>query len=32
LGYYIEQRCPMTYKAAFRPHERLKNGQWVRYE
>jgi arginine-tRNA-protein transferase len=32
LGYYIAPSCPMTYKAAFRPHERLQDGQWVRHE
>jgi len=32
LGYYIAEPCRMTYKASFRPHERLRDGQWVRFE
>jgi arginine-tRNA-protein transferase len=32
LGYYIAQPCRMTYKAQFRPHERLIAGTWVRYD
>jgi arginine-tRNA-protein transferase len=30
LGYYIAEPCRMTYKAQFRPHERLMDGEWVR--
>ncbi len=30
LGYYIDEPCRMTYKASFRPHERLTGGEWVR--
>jgi arginyl-tRNA--protein-N-Asp/Glu arginylyltransferase len=30
LGYYIAQPCHMTYKANFRPHERLRQGCWSR--
>jgi arginine-tRNA-protein transferase len=29
LGYYIGERCRMTYKANFRPHERLVRGEWT---
>jgi arginyl-tRNA--protein-N-Asp/Glu arginylyltransferase len=28
LGYYIAEPCRMTYKANFRPHERLIAGRW----
>jgi arginine-tRNA-protein transferase len=30
LGYWIESSPKMAYKAQFRPHERLVDGQWVR--
>jgi arginine-tRNA-protein transferase len=32
LGYYIDEPCRMTYKATFRPHERLVGGAWVRHD
>jgi len=28
LGYWIDGRASMSYKAAFRPHERLIDGRW----
>jgi leucyl-tRNA---protein transferase len=32
LGYWIEQSPKMNYKAGFRPHERLIQGHWQRFE
>jgi arginine-tRNA-protein transferase len=32
LGYWIEQSPKMNYKAGFRPHERLIEGRWRRFE
>ena len=32
LGLYIEKSPHMNYKARFRPHERLVDGEWVRFE
>jgi arginine-tRNA-protein transferase len=32
LGYYVEQSPHMLYKSRFKPHERLINGEWVRFE
>ena len=32
LGYYVEDSPHMVYKQRFRPHERLIDGQWVRFE
>ena len=32
LGYYVEQSPHMLYKNRFKPHERLINGEWVRFE
>jgi leucyl-tRNA---protein transferase len=32
LGYYIGEPCRMTYKATFRPHERLAGGEWLRHD
>ena len=29
LGYWIEESPKMNYKASFRPHQRLLEGQWV---
>jgi leucyl-tRNA---protein transferase len=29
LGLYIAECTKMTYKAEFKPHERMQNGQWV---
>ncbi|MEO5733552.1 MAG: arginyltransferase [Rubrivivax sp.] len=29
LGYWIEQSPKMAYKAQFRPHQRLLDGEWV---
>ena len=32
LGYYIAEPCRMTYKATFRPHERLAGDRWLRHD
>lgn len=32
LGLYIEDNAHMSYKARFRPHERLVAGTWTRFE
>jgi len=32
LGLFIEENAHMRYKARFRPHERLIDGQWRRFE
>lgn len=32
LGYWIDESPKMSYKARFRPHERLINGAWVRQD
>ncbi|QEG22679.1 arginyltransferase [Mariniblastus fucicola] len=32
LGYYVEGSPHMVYKSRFRPHERLIEGEWVRFE
>lgn len=32
LGYYVEESPHMVYKSRFRPHERLIDGEWVRFE
>lgn len=32
LGFYVEDSPPMLYKSRFRPHERLIENQWVRFE
>lgn len=32
LGLYVADNAHMRYKARFRPHERLVNGAWTRFE
>lgn len=32
LGYWIEECRKMSYKTAYRPHERLLDGRWRRFE
>lgn len=32
LGFYLEEPCPMNYKALFRPHERWIVDRWVRHD
>lgn len=32
LGYWIEDCRKMSYKVAYRPHERLLDGQWRRFD
>ncbi len=32
LGYYVEESPHMLYKSRFKPHERLIDGEWVRFE
>ncbi len=32
LGYYVENSPHMRYKSRFSPHERLVEGQWIRFE
>ena len=32
LGYYVEGSPHMVYKSRFLPHERLIDGEWVRFE
>jgi arginine-tRNA-protein transferase len=32
LGYYVSNSPHMSYKAGYRPHERLIDGQWQRFE
>ena len=32
LGFYVEGSPHMVYKSRFRPHERLVEGKWVRFE
>jgi arginine-tRNA-protein transferase len=32
LGYYIAASAHMSYKAVYRPHERLIDGQWRQFE
>ncbi len=32
LGFYISESPNMRYKSRFLPHERLLNGQWIRFD
>jgi len=32
LGYFVEGSAHMAYKATYRPHERLIDGQWWKFE
>ena len=32
LGYYVAQSPHMSYKALYRPHERLVDGRWVAFD
>jgi arginine-tRNA-protein transferase len=32
LGFYVEGSPHMVYKSRFLPHERLINGEWIRFE
>jgi arginine-tRNA-protein transferase len=32
LGYYVEDSPHMVYKSRFVPHERLIDGEWIRFE